>query len=246
MTVKPRARRPARAARAVAVGAMLAPVVGAMLAGGARAWAHPEFSALGTNRYVTAAVFAGRVDVTDALLEGTLASGEERRRLDADGDGRISDAEVVAAQDRLRAEAPTLLVEVDGRAVSAPFAVAIDLGDDRGATTSPVVVERRASFPKAWTADARRLRIVVAREPPRVLDTEIGVVFGPGLALAGGADLVSFRGPRASSLEERAATFDIVDNTPPQPRPKVLPRVAAALSTLVVLALVLYRRRAAK
>ncbi|HVU49280.1 MAG TPA: hypothetical protein VHL80_01270, partial [Polyangia bacterium] len=122
----------------------------AALARGAPAAAHPELSALGTNRYVTAAVFAGRVDVTDALLEGTLASGEERKRLDADGDGRISDAELRAAEERLVAEGPALVVEVDGRTLSAPVTVGIDLGDDRGVTASPVVVERRASFAGGW------------------------------------------------------------------------------------------------
>jgi len=212
----------------------------ALPAGGAAA--HPEFSALGTNRYVTAAVFDGRVDVTDALLEGTLASGEERQRLDGDGDGRISDAEVHAAEERLRAEPPALLVEVDGRVVAAPFAVAIDVGDDRGVTTSPVVVERHASLPDGWPGGARRLRLVIAREPARVLDTEFGVVLGPGLRLAGGPELVTFRGPRASALEERAATFELVANEPPKPRPKLFPRVAAALSTLIVLALVFLRR----
>jgi hypothetical protein len=217
-------------------------LVSAALVPAGRAAAHPEFSALGTNRYVTAAVFDGRVDVTDALLEGTLASGEERKRLDADGDGRISDAEVRAAEQRLSAEPPALLVEVDGRPVAAAFTAAIDLGDDRGATTSPVVIERHASLPSGWPDGARRLRLIVAREPARVLDTEFGVVLGPGLALVGGPELVTFRGPRASALEERAATFELVSNEPPRPRPRIFPRVAAALSTLIVLALVLGRR----
>ena len=46
---------------------------------GGRRGRAPEFSALGTNRYVTVAVFDGRVDVTDARLEGTpraVKSGE--------------------------------------------------------------------------------------------------------------------------------------------------------------------------
>jgi hypothetical protein len=204
--------------------------------------AHPEISALGTNHYVTAAVFENRVGVTDAWIEGTLASGEERKRLDADGDGRISDAEVRAAEARLGAEGPALTVEVDGRTLRSPFTVAIDVGDDRAATTSPVVIERVASFNGAWPEGAHRLRLVVAREPPRVLDTEIGVVLGPGLRLAAGSELVTFRGPRASALEERAATFELVANELPRPRPRILPRVAAALSTLIVLALVFLRR----
>jgi hypothetical protein len=232
MTVKLRARG---AARLLLAAAALAPA--------GRAAAHPEFSALGTNRYVTAAVFEGRVDVTDALLEGTLASGEERKRLDADGDGRITEAELRAAEDRLRAEGPALTVDVDGRTLSAPWAVSIDVGDDGGATTSPVVVERRASFPQAWPAGARHLRLVVAREPPRVIDTEIGVVLGPGLALVADADLFTFRGARASALEERAATFEIVSTAPPKRRP-VLPAAAAGLGALVLAAVVLRLRKA--
>ena len=212
---------------------------------GARAVAHPEFSALGANRYVTAAIFDGRVDVTDALLEGTLASGEERRRLDADGDGRISDAELRAGQERLGAEGPALTVEVDGRPVTAPFAVAIDLGDEPRATTAPIVVERRASFAGAWPASARRLRVTVVREPAHLLDTEIGVVVGPGLSLASGTDLVTFRGPRASSLEQRAATFELAGPAAPRrPRRSPMPAVAGGLGALVIAALLLRRRRA--
>jgi hypothetical protein len=236
-----RVKRRARLVRPLLVGAAFAV---AALGGGARAEAHPEFSALGTNRFVTAAVFDGRVDVTDALLEGTLASGEERRRLDADGDGRISDAELRAAEERLRAEPPALAVEVDGHPVTAPFAVAIDLGDEPRATTAPVVIERRASFAGAWPAGARRLRVVVAREPPRILDTEIGVVVGPGLSLAKGSDLVTFRGARASSLEVRAATFELTGPAPPpRLRRSPLPVVAGGLGALVVATLLLRRRQ---
>ncbi len=237
MMVKAHARRRLEAAR-VAIGL-------AALAGSAgHASAHPEFSALGANRYVTAAIFDGRVDVTDALLEGTLASGEERRRLDADGDGRISDAELRAGEDRLRAEGAALTTEVDGRALTAPLVVAIDLGEERRATAAPVVVERRASFPGAWPPGARRLRVVMTREPPRLLDTELGVVLGPGLALAGGTDLVTFRGPRASALEERAATFDVAGPPPPKPGSPRAALVSLALVVVVVAGAVAALRRA--
>jgi len=237
MTVK---RRRSRGARAAAPAAALLALLGAARAAGA----HPEFSALGTNRYVTAAVFDGRVDVTDALLEGTLASGEERRRLDADGDGRISDAELRAGEERLRADGPAVAVEVDGRALAAPLVVAIDLGDESRATAAPIVVERRGSLAGAWPAGARRLRLVIGREPARLLDTEIGVVLGPGLTLAGGTDLVTFRGPRASALEERAATFDVAG--PPAAKPGS-PRAALfslALLVVVVAGAVASLRRA--
>jgi hypothetical protein len=213
----------------------------ALAFGARRVRAHPEFSALGTNRYVTAAIFDGRVDVTDDLLEGTLVSGAERRRLDADGDGRISDAELHAGEEQLRAEGPAVTVAIDGRDQAPSVVVAIDLGDEPRATAAPLVVERRSSFPGAWSARARRLRITIAREPPRLLGTEVGVVLEPGLALADGVDRVTFPGPRASALEERAATFQIV--APPPPAPSKAHRVAffgfgpLAVLLIVVLAL---------
>jgi hypothetical protein len=233
MTVK-RRRRPGAPGAALVVGALL-------LASAGAAGAHPEFSALGTNRYVTAAVFDGRVDVTDAWLEGTLASGEERRRLDADGDGRISDAELAAGQERLRAQGPTVTIEVDGRALSAPATVAIDLGDEPRASAAPVVVEERLSFPGGFPAGARRVSLAIAREPARLLDTELDLVLGPGLTLVAGADRVTFQGPRTSSLEVRAATFELA-GPPPPPRRKP-PFVIIVAAAALVISLTAVRKR---
>jgi hypothetical protein len=234
MTVK---RHGARARGLVAVGALVAAAAGARSAA-----AHPEISALGTNRYVTAAVFDGRVDVTDALLEGALASGEERARLDADGDGRLSEAEARAAEARWRAEGPAVVVEVDGRRLDAPVEVAIELGDDPRVGAEATVIDRRQTFSGAWPEGARRLTIRIAREPARLLDTEIGVVLGPGLTLASATDRATFQGPRASALEDRAATFEIAG----PPRRKLAPRIAfvgAALLAIVIAAMTLRRAR---
>jgi hypothetical protein len=232
-----RGRAPGRVARAAASWAAGV----ALLAGTRGAFAHPEFSALGTNRYVTAAVFDGRVDVTDALLEGALASGEERRRLDTDGDGRIGESELRAGQERLRAQGPAIVVEIDGRPLGAPLEVTIDLGDDTRAETAPLVIERRLSFPGAWTSGPHRLRVALTREPPRVLDTEIGVVLGPGLVLRGGPDREVFRGPRVSDLQERAATFVLAATTDGGARPGARARRVwfAACLALVALAVAL-------
>lgn len=209
-----------------------------------RAYAHPEFSALGANRFVTAAIFDGRVDVTDALLDGALVSGEERRRLDTDGDGTISDAERRAGEARLAAEGAWLAVEIDGRAISAPVTVAIDLGEDQRSGAAPLVIERRLSLPGAWSAGARLLRLVVTREPARLLDTEIGLVVGPGYALARGEDRVTFRGPRTSTLEERAATFELTGPPPAVPAKGRWPFVAVGGVFVAGVLAMLARRRA--
>ncbi len=210
------------------------------------AGAHPEFSALGTNRYVTAAVLDGRIDVTDALLEGLLPAGDDRRRFDVDGDGSLSPAELADARERLRAEGPAVTVTVDERVLAAPLEVSIDLGDEPGAAAAPLVIERRQSFEGALPLGTHRLRLVVTREPPRLLETELGVVLGPGLTLREGVDRVSLRGSRASALEVRAATF-IIDWTPPKapprrPRPPLL--FLALAIFLVTLAAAAFRRRA--
>jgi hypothetical protein len=201
MTVKNGASGPAWAGgRWLAVVAAWAVVVGS-----GRADAHPEFSSLGTNRYVTAAVFDGRVDVTDAWLHGALTAAELRRELDTNGDGAIGPDERAGAEQRLRAAGPFASVSLDGRDAAAPLTVAIDLGDDQRVGPSPLVVERRMRL----AAAPKQVRLAVTREPPRVLETELSIVLGDGLALAQGPDRVRFDGPRRSSLEERAATFAI-------------------------------------
>lgn len=175
------------------------------LAVGGRAAAHPEFSSVGTNRYVAAAVFDGRVDVTDAWLQGALTAAELRRELDANHDGQVDAAERAAAEQRLRAEGPFMSVALDGRDATAPLAVTIDLGDDPRVGPSPVVVERRTRL----AGSPSQLTLTITREPPRVLETELSIVLGPNLALAEGSDRVRFGGPRRSSLETRSATFTI-------------------------------------
>jgi hypothetical protein len=220
-------------------------VAGAVWLSSGRARAHPELSALGTNRYVTAAVFDGRVDVTDARLVGLLPSGDERRRADGDHDGRIDATELAAASARLVGEGPAVGVEVDGRALAAPLEVSIDLGGEPRADGAPLVIEGRQSFGGAWPPGEHRLRLVVEREPTRLLETELAVVLGPGLALRSGPDRVLFKGPRASALEERAATFVIAATarTAPDHRARLVAGVAA-LCAAALLAASAWRRRA--
>ncbi|MDB4983407.1 MAG: hypothetical protein JWM82_4159 [Myxococcales bacterium] len=235
MTVKGGAR-----AAAFATSAFL--TLGAPSAG-----AHPEFSALGTNRYVTAAVLDGRVDVTDVLLEGLLPAGDDRRRFDADGDGSISPAELAAARERLRAEGPAVTVTVDDGVLSATLEVSVELGDEPGASAAPLVIERRQSFDGALPPGTHRLRFVVTREPPRLLETELGVVLGPGVALREGPARVSLRGSRASALEVRAATF-VIERTPPQVTPRRGPPLLFGFVALAIFVVTLagaaFRRRA--
>jgi hypothetical protein len=229
MTVKNGARGPDRPGRA----RLAATVVFLVAAAASPALAHPEFSTLGTNRYVTAAVFDGRVDVTDAWLHGALTATELRRQLDLDHDGSIADDERAAAEGRLRAEGAFVTVELDGREATAPLAVTIDLGGDPRVGPGPLVVERRHRF----AAAPKQVRLTVTREPPRVLETELSIVLGPGLALAQGPDRVRFDGPRRSSLETRAATFTIAPlSTAHAPRLTIAAALVLVAATVAWLA----------
>jgi hypothetical protein len=205
----------------------LAVVTVLMLASGGRAAAHPEFSSMGTNRYVTAAVFDRRVDVTDAWLHGALAAAELRRGLDVNHDGTIDAAELQSAEARLRAEGAYVAVELDGGAATAPLTVAIDLGDDPRVGPAPCVVERRVRLARAADARETQVRLTVTREPPRLLETELSVVLGPDLHLTD-PDRVRFNGPRRSSLENRHATFTVVASSAQSKLPLVAVAVIAA------------------
>ena len=93
-------------------------------------------------------------------------------------------------------------------------------------------------------ATARRVRVAIAREPPRLIDTELDVVLGPGLTFAAGAERVSFQGPRTSTLEERATIFEL-EGPPPPPRAR-LPFVVGGVVLALLLTGLALRRRAAR
>jgi hypothetical protein len=215
-----------------AVGGGRAAVLAAGLAAGLaapEAVAHPEFSAMGTNRYVTVAVFDGHVDVTDAWLHGALTAAETRRALDTNGDGQVDPGELGAAQEKLRAEGPFVTVELDGHAATAPLALSIDLGGETRVGAAPVVIERRVRLSREADARETQVRLTVTREPARLVETELSIVLGPGLTLPHGPDRVRFDGPRRSSLETRAATFVVASSAPPATRGRGLAMVAAVV-----------------
>jgi hypothetical protein len=210
---------------------------------GGRAAAHPEFAAVGTNRYVTAVVFDGRVDVTDALLFGALTSAPERKKLDTDGDGTVSEAERLAGEKRLVSEGAALGVELDGQAIAAPVTLIVDLGGDARVAAEALVIERRQSFPATWPAGPHRLRLTIAHEPERLLDTELGVVLTPGLTLQQASDRATFKGPRHSALEDRSATFAFTKAAAPKSQRPAPVLVAVLVLVLVLGAVTAARRR---
>jgi hypothetical protein len=234
---RPRAGLGARAARlALAVG-----VCAGLLREG-RAHAHPEPGPDGTNRYVTATVTGGRIEIADVWLQGALAAVETRRQLDGDGDGRVSPDERAQGERENAAADDLLTVTLDGSARSPAATVSIDLGGDDSVGGAPVSVERRLTLDLGGDA-AHELRLALGRDPPHVVASELAIDLEPGLALlsppagapAPPENRAVFLGPRRSSLENRAAAFAFAAVVAP-PRPanggRTRAPLAAALAAL--------------
>jgi hypothetical protein len=81
------------------------------------AYGHVAPSVDDNNRYLKVTPLGDRVRVAYTILFGEIPGAAERRRIDADGDGSISDAEARAFAGRIGAEvAAALQLDVDGAA----------------------------------------------------------------------------------------------------------------------------------
>lgn len=228
-------------------------------ANGRPARAHPEISPLLANRYLSFTVTGGRLAVSYAILLGNLPGGEARRRIDSDGDGRLSPLEIESEKRRLLAQAATLFtVSIDGRPIALPLRATVQLGGDESAGAAPMVEELGALVPLA--PGPHRARVEALAEPRRLGETEIAIDLGPGSTLTeafagSGSGLrgsrFKWQGPRVSTIEDRSATFawTMGAAAPGEPRrPRwVVPLIVAvmALDAPIVL-LVLRRRRSRK
>jgi hypothetical protein len=184
--------------------------------GRGEAVAHPEISPMGTNRFLSLFVLPGRIEVSDAFLHGALSGAEERRRLDADGDGLLSPPELEAGRTTWSYLASSMaVIEVDGRPSRLGYAATVDPGEDNRVGPSALVIDLRA-----WVEippGRHRVRVVLTRDPDRIHETEISIDLGRHLALEqsfrGGASdgdegpSIKFEGPRADATEDRSATF---------------------------------------
>jgi hypothetical protein len=211
--------------------------------------AHPEVSPQLVNRYLSLIAVGDRLEFFVTFLYGALPGAEARKRLDGDGDGKISEAERQAGQAEWQRRAPALAtLTVDGLPVPLDGATAdLQLGPDTGVGPAPLVVEVYGSRPLA--DGERRLGLAAGWDPPRLGETELA------LDLSAGWDLVASR--QGSGAEEhltrykldpaakdRSVTFVIrPQGAPPHRRP--LGPVAALVAVLaaVGLAAELARRR---
>lgn len=222
------------------------------LAGGPVA-AHPEVAPALVNRYLSIMVMGDELQYFLTLLYGPLPGIDERKRLDGDGDGQISPAELDAATAGWKARAAELArFSVDGQPLPLDGAKAsVQLGAESGVAGAPLVVEVYGSRPLA--AGTHRLGIEPLWDPPRLGETEVSLDLSPDWTLVtsrqghgpeGTTRLFRFEGPRPSSSADRSATFTVAPAAAPasERRLVVIATVVAGLAG-IALALAVRRRQ---
>jgi len=131
-----------------------AALVVAACAAAAPAAAHVAPSPDVNNRYLKATLLPDRLRVTYTLLIGDRPGAGERRRMDRDGDGRLSAAESAAFGARMTVELGAhLSVLLDGKPVGGWRLVDVGLGQAVGGTL-PVAVDLELDAPYADPAAA--------------------------------------------------------------------------------------------
>jgi hypothetical protein len=237
-------------ALAAALGALAAPL-------GARA--HPVTSRTENNRYIKLTLIGDTLRVAYSVLYGELPSFEERREMDRDHDGQVSEAEARARADEVAATlARGAVLEVDGRRVAlrfperevgmtdrrvAPSAFSIDLWE-----LVPLAPRPRHDVTFETHGDLRRMGESEVRfeESPGTRLTGYCLGHGPCPPPSGEARFV-FMGPRRSSLEDRSVTasFATVGAAGDARRWALWGAGALAAVLIVVVGVMVQRRRRA-
>jgi len=214
------------------------------------ATAHPEISPQLVNRYLSVMVLGDRLEYFVTLLYGPLPAGDERKRMDSDGDGRIGTAELDQAIAAWKARAPELArLSVDDQPVPLDGASAsVQLGPDQTTGAGPVVVEIYGS--RLLSPGQHQLRLEPTWDPPRLGETELTLELSPDWELVSSRQghgpqdsqrRYRFEGPRPSVAADRSATFTIRAATAPAGTRTTF--IAAGVAALAGLALFLELRR---
>jgi hypothetical protein len=190
-------------------------VTGCLWATGAAA--HPEFNPSVTNRYLKFdLVSPTEIRFVYTVLYGAAPAAALRAAADANGDGRLDDAESRTLGARVAAlVGGGLALDLDGRRIAPAFeepAVGL-VGAEVG--PAPFSVDLVARLPFAATGE-HTVRFDDTTPLPLLGETEVRIEEGPGTRLivahrgAEGSERETrflFRGPKFSVLEDRSITF---------------------------------------
>jgi hypothetical protein len=223
--------------------------------------AHPEFSPTTTNRYVKLTLLgANELRLAYTVMYGAQPAWAERQAADSNHDGRVDESESRALGARLQREVTRALVlTVDGQRVEPRFEEPqVGLaGDAVGPSAFSVDLIARVAAPGPGTHE---VRFDDATPLPELGESEIRLEESPATRLveahrgASGHERETrfvFRGPKATSLEDRSITFRFTGSAPtPAPASASGSRtttlallVGAALAAIALTTIVLKTRR---
>jgi hypothetical protein len=176
-----------------------------------RANAHPEFNPISTNRYLKLdLVTADEVRLAYSVMVGAGPALLERRRADANSDGKLDEAETRALGEKLRAEVQAhLVITIAGKPVLPRFeAPLVGLaGSQVGPDPFSVDLVARVACPEP------SLILDDGTELPQLGETEIRIEESPRTRLVEAhrgkgpgprESKILFRGPKYSVLEDRS------------------------------------------
>lgn len=207
----------------------------------AAARAHLEFSPALVNRYLSVKVVGEDLFVFESLLFGALPAAHERKRIDSDGNGRLSDGEVKAAADRWLAEGNRLTsTRLDGQPLPYIQADVVLAGGD---AVGPDHLEIDLLATAKVSRQPHTLVLDPRREPPQSGETEVMADLAADWQLVQSqkaneppttAPKVTFPGPRVSTIENRAVRYVFAPQTREDGRPAV--PLALVLGSLLAIA----------
>jgi hypothetical protein len=221
-----------------------------VLAVGGRATAHPEFNAATTNRYLKIdLVSPSELRLAYTVMYGAGPAYAERKRADANGDGKLDENESRTLGESLRSAVSTgLKLELDGKPVTLSFdAPVVGLaGPEVGPSAFSVDLIGHLSCPGSShtlvlddntpLAELGESEIRVEESPAtRLLESHRGKGAGPR------ESRILFRGPKFSALEDRSITIRFEAGAHPAAAAstdKKLPVQRVALLVIVGLAVV--------
>jgi len=208
---------------------------------------HQQTAPNQNNRYVKFTCMEGRLRMAYTILYGDLPAENERRKMDADGDGTISEAEARDfAATLAKLVAGTMTLEVDGQRVTPRFdSSEVGLGTDRGVHPVPFSVDLVASFAIVGPNGNHIVSFDDRYEPPKLGETEIVLEEAPGTRVTASWSGKTQKeglhglkwlwpGPRRSDLEDRAVGFGYTETAKPSARTGLFTRFGGALVGLAL------------
>ena len=184
----------------------------------ATARSHPQYSPASINRYLKVdLISAERVRIVYTLMIGPGPALAERRLVDEDASGELSDRERAAIGERARrAAAQSLHLWLDGQPVKVEFGEPVVGLAGRAVTSEPFSIDLEVELHPRW--GRHRLTLDDELAATSAAESEVRIVDSPRIAVLA-ADRGEptpgrrqlqflFSGPKRTALEDRSVTVE--------------------------------------